>query len=223
MRAFLAASGLLRAGLRALDAGCGFGAATFALMDALHWKGLEYEILDAFDLTPAMLSRFRARLEARRVLHVRVRQADVTALEQLPSDWTAYDLVLSAGMLEHVPKKELPRAISGLRGLLAPNGRIVAFITKKSWEAEIFIGSWSHAESYTQDEMRHAFEAGGFIDPVFGRFPSQYFWLNQSLHTVVTKPQPVSLTDSSKGVGVGTLYRVAPECSKTQEEVFGTR
>jgi len=25
------------------------------------------------------------------------------------------------------------------------------------------------------------------------------------------------------GVGVGTLYRVAPECSKTQEKVFGTR
>jgi len=25
------------------------------------------------------------------------------------------------------------------------------------------------------------------------------------------------------GVGVGTVYRVAPECSKTQEKVFGTR
>lgn len=60
MRAFLAASGILRAGLRVLDAGCGFGGATFALMDALQRKGLSYEILDAFDLTPAMLSQFHA-------------------------------------------------------------------------------------------------------------------------------------------------------------------
>ena len=186
-RAVLAESGVLRSGLRVLDAGCGFGAATFAFVDALHSKGLNYEILDAFDLTPAMLFRFRARLEARRVSDVRVHQADVTALEQLPSSRTAYDLVLSAGMLEHLPKDELPRALSGLYGLLAPGGRIVAFITKKSPETKILIGSWLHSEPYTQYELQRAFDAGGLKDIVFGKFPWSYCWLNRALHVVIAK------------------------------------
>ncbi len=71
MRACLAASGLLRAGLRVLDAGCGFGAATFAFVEALQRKNLKYEILDAFDLTPAMLSRFRYNVGARGLADVR--------------------------------------------------------------------------------------------------------------------------------------------------------
>jgi ubiquinone/menaquinone biosynthesis C-methylase UbiE len=58
MQALLQGSKLLRAGLRVLDAGCGFGMVTFALLEALREKNLDYETIDAFDLTPAMLARF---------------------------------------------------------------------------------------------------------------------------------------------------------------------
>src|SRR5262249_49345638 len=134
MQEFMATSGLLRDRLRVLDAGCGFGAATLALVQALRQKDLHYDSLDAFDLTPAMLTRYRYNVEAAGLPNVRVHQADVTALEQLPAGWIGYDLILAAGMLEHVPKEELAGALSGLRGRLGPGGSLVAFITRKSPE-----------------------------------------------------------------------------------------
>jgi hypothetical protein len=54
MQALLRRSHLLRAGLRVLDAGCGFGMVTFAFLEALRERNLDYETIDAFDLTPAM-------------------------------------------------------------------------------------------------------------------------------------------------------------------------
>ena len=47
IRALLESCGLLRPKLRVLDAGAGFGTATFALLDALHHRGMEPEAVDA--------------------------------------------------------------------------------------------------------------------------------------------------------------------------------
>lgn len=66
IRTVLETSGVLRTELRVLDAGCGFGAATFAFVEALRNKDLGYCAIDAFDLTPAMLSRFKTTLNTRR-------------------------------------------------------------------------------------------------------------------------------------------------------------
>ena len=54
-QALLQSSDLLRQGLRVLDAGCGFGMVTFALLDALQQRNFDYQRVDAFDFTPAML------------------------------------------------------------------------------------------------------------------------------------------------------------------------
>jgi len=43
MQALLQRSNLLHSGLRVLDAGCGFGMVTFALLKALREKNLDYE------------------------------------------------------------------------------------------------------------------------------------------------------------------------------------
>ena len=51
LRALLEHSGLLRPKLRVLDAGAGFGTATFALLDALRAKNMDAQAIDAFDLT----------------------------------------------------------------------------------------------------------------------------------------------------------------------------
>ena len=58
----------------------------------------------------------------RGVADVELRQADVLRLEGLPDAWTDYDLIVSASMLEYVPRDALPVALEGLRRRLAKDG-----------------------------------------------------------------------------------------------------
>jgi cyclopropane fatty-acyl-phospholipid synthase-like methyltransferase len=184
IKALLRRSHLLRPGLRVLDAGCGFGMATFALLEALRERNFDYKSIDAFDLTSAMLRRFEKELEARRITGVQPWEADVLALEALPPSWTNYDLILSASMLEYLPKQDLPRALAGLRARLALNGHILVIITKKTPETKILIEWWWHAERYTKKELLRAFAEAEFRDPAFRRFPWRYFWLNRASHVI---------------------------------------
>jgi len=188
IRALLQASDLLRPGLRVLDAGCGSGVVTFALIEAMTSRGLKYESIHAFDLTPAMLSRFQTSLNTCGINDVQLRQADVLALDQLPQSWMEYDLILSASMLEYLPKNELPLALAELRKRLSPNGSLLIVITKKSPEANILIEWWWRSERYARDELHQAFAAGGFRDVTFRRFPDKYFWLNGGSYAIEARP-----------------------------------
>ncbi|HEU4617163.1 MAG TPA: class I SAM-dependent methyltransferase [Gammaproteobacteria bacterium] len=186
LRKLLETSVPLRSSLRVLDAGCGSGMATFSLVEALRARDLDYERIDAFDLTPAMLSRFRAELEARGTPRVRLAQADVLELDALPRSWKDYDLVLSASMLEYLEKRDLPSALAQLRGRLAPGGRILAMITRKSLETKIFIEWAWHAARYTESELRSAFAEAG-LDVRFVPFPRPFVWLNRANYVVSAK------------------------------------
>jgi 2-polyprenyl-3-methyl-5-hydroxy-6-metoxy-1,4-benzoquinol methylase len=188
IRALLQASDLLRPGLRVLDAGCGSGVVTFAFIEAMASKGLKYESIHAFDLTPAMFSRFQTSLNSCGINDVQLRQADVLALDQLPRSWMKYDLILSASMLEYLPKNELPLALAELRKRLSPNGSLLIVITKKSPEAKILIEWWWRSERYARDELHQAFAAGGFRDATFRRFPVKYFWLNGGSYAIEARP-----------------------------------
>jgi cyclopropane fatty-acyl-phospholipid synthase-like methyltransferase len=184
MQTLLQRSNLLHAGLRVLDAGCGFGMVTFALLKALREKNLDYETIDAFDLTPAMLARFQSELKIRGIPRVQLQQADVLALEALPPGWTNYDLIVSASMLEYLSKQDLPRALAGLHARLAPDGQILVMITRKTLETKLFIEWWWHAERYTKQQLLRDFAEGGFRNPIFRRFPRRYFWLNRANYVV---------------------------------------
>jgi len=190
IRALLQASDLLRPGLRVLDAGCGFGVVTLSFIEAMVSRGLKYDSIHAFDLTPAMLFRFQTSLDTSGINDVQLRQADVLALDQLPQSWIEYDLILSASMLEYLPKRELPLALSELRKRLSPNGSLLIVITKKSLEAKILIEWWWRSESYARHELHQAFAAGGFRDVTFRRFPDKYFWLNGGSYAVEARPDP---------------------------------
>jgi cyclopropane fatty-acyl-phospholipid synthase-like methyltransferase len=192
LRALFAASGLLRPNLRVLDAGCGFGTTTYALVEALRAQNLSYQTIDAFDLTPAMLARFRATLNAHPITDVQVRQADVLKLEELPSSWNDYDLILSTSMLEHLPKEELPSTLSGLRSRLAKNGALLVVITRKNLMTKFLIEWWWHAQRYSRPDLQRAFAAAGFRNVVFMRFPFRYFWLNTANYAVVSRVEGVS-------------------------------
>ena len=48
----------LGSGLKVLDAGCGAGTATFALIEAMEKRNIKVSSFHAFDYTPAMLNLF---------------------------------------------------------------------------------------------------------------------------------------------------------------------
>ena len=186
IRALLESSGLLRPNLRVLDAGAGFGTATFALLDALRHRGIEAEAIEAFDLTPAMLARFQAELESRGVAKVHLRQANVLELDQqLPSPWCNYDLIVSASMLEYVASEQLSQALSALGARLAQGGTLLVIITRKNWITRALIERLWQAARYSQEELRGAFSRAGFGSVIFRRIPLRYFWQNFSNHVVM--------------------------------------
>ena len=188
LRALLESSSVLSPKLRVLDAGAGFGTATFALLNAFRRRGIQPEAIDAFDLTPAMLARFQAELDSRGISTVRLMQANVLQLDQqLPSTWRNYDLIISTSMLEYVPRADISKALSALRDRLAQHGLLLVVITRKNWITKILIERLWKAERYTRQELQQAFAAAGYHDFNFSKFPLSYFWQNTASHVVTAK------------------------------------
>ena len=171
IRAFFLRSPLLRSGLRVLDAGCGTGIVTLGLRDALVRRGLTPGPLRAFDLTPAMLERFRHMLSVRAIDGVETAQANVLELNSLPEAWTQYDLIVSASMLEYVPQDRFADALGALRDRLREDGRFVLFITRRNWLTRLLIVRWWQANLYSAAELRDAFRRAGFSRCSLQKFP----------------------------------------------------
>ena len=204
IRALLESSELLRPELRVLDAGAGFGTATFALLDALHHCGLEPKAIEAFDLTPAMLARFQAELDSRGVTQVRLKQANVLQLDQqLPSSWSSYDLIVSTSMLEYVARPHLSQVLSALRARLARHGTLLVVITRRNWITRVLIEWWWQAARYSREELRESFSTAGFRNFAFKAFPFRYFWHTLSNHVVMaTRVETMEdITSSCKNLG----------------------
>lgn len=171
LRAFFLGSPLLGGGLRILDAGCGTGVVTLALRDALTRRGFVPRSLHAFDLTEAMLDRFQTTLRGRAVTDVELAQANVLELDRLPPSWRDYDLVVSASMLEYVPRDRLVDALRGLRARLHARGRFLLFMTRRNPLTRLLIGRWWQSNLYTKGELADAFRHAGFSRVVFRGFP----------------------------------------------------
>jgi cyclopropane fatty-acyl-phospholipid synthase-like methyltransferase len=180
LRAHLVGSPLLRSGLRVLDAGCGTGIVTLALREALLRRDLSPGQLHGFDLTPAMIERFRQTMQRRAIADIAVVQADVLRLDSLPGSWSNYDLIVSASMMEYLPQERLVDALAGLRERLNADGSLLLFVTKRNWLMRPLIGRWWDANLYTAGELESAFRQAGFSTVAFRRFPLAFrhlaFW-----------------------------------------------
>ena len=185
LRAFWRASPLLRPGLRVLEAGCGTGALTLAVWEAAAGRGIRLGAYDAFDLTPAMLDRLRASLTRRGVTGVALAEANVLALDALPPGWRGYDLVVTASMLEYVPRERFADALAGLRSRVTTGGQLVLFVTRRNPMTRLLIGRWWQSNLYTKPELRDAFLAAGFARVRFPGFPLAARYLATWGHVVV--------------------------------------
>jgi SAM-dependent methyltransferase len=108
---------------RALDAACGTG------RHAARLVALGHEVAGV-DLTPEMLATARVNVPG-----ARFREAD---LRSIPSGDAAYDLVVCGLALAHLP--ELTEAVTELRRVLAPGGRLIVsvlhpFLAALGWQA----------------------------------------------------------------------------------------
>ena len=184
LRAYFLTSPLLRSGLRVLDAGCGTGIVTLALRAALVRRGLVPGPLQGFDLTPAMLERFRQILNQRAIAGIDLVQADVLRLDTLPREWNNYDLIVSASMMEYRPRDRLVDALRGLRGLLNETGSLMLFITRRNWIMRLLIGRWWEANLYASGELEDAFRRAGFSTVALRSFPLAFRYLGLWGHVV---------------------------------------
>jgi ubiquinone/menaquinone biosynthesis C-methylase UbiE len=183
-RAFFVASRLLRPGMRVLEAGCGTGALTLAVHDASLRLGIPFASFDAFDLTPAMLQHLRATLEQRGIAGVTLAEANVLELDTLPATWNGYDLVVSAAMLEYVPRERFIEALRGLRARLKKGGHFVLFMTKRNVLTRLMVGYWWRSNLYSAAELSDAFARAGFSEITFPGFPLSARYLSIWGHVV---------------------------------------
>jgi SAM-dependent methyltransferase len=160
-----------------LDAGCGTGIVTLALREALLRRGLVPGPFHAFDITPAMLERFRNTLQSLEIQGVDLVQADVLDLSRLPASWIDYDLVVSASMLEYLPRRLLSAGLRALRSRLKEGGSFVLFITRRNWLTRPLIGQWWQPNLYEKHELENAFREAGFGSFTFCQFPIAFRYL----------------------------------------------
>jgi cyclopropane fatty-acyl-phospholipid synthase-like methyltransferase len=130
--------------------------------------------MHAFDLTPAMLERFRHALQERRLEGIEIVRADVLQLDALPATWNDYDLIVSASMLEYLPRARFGTGLSGLRSRLAEGGSLVLFITRRNWLTRPLIGRWWQSNLYKAGELRQALRGAGFASVTFRQFPARF-------------------------------------------------
>jgi cyclopropane fatty-acyl-phospholipid synthase-like methyltransferase len=144
-------------------------------------------MLCGFDLTPKMLDQFRETLRVRKIDGVDLVQADVLHLDALPSDWSDFDLIVSASMMEYLPREGLVDALSGLRSRLKRGGSLLLFITRRNWLTKTLIERWWDANLYEASELEESFRRAGFPSVTFGRFPFPYRYLSLWGHIIEAK------------------------------------
>ena len=173
--AFFREHRLLRPGMKLLDAGCGAGAVTKTLYRLARQEGIEGITFDGFDLTPAMLDLFGEWIQQAGTREIRLQQADALELDgRLPSDWTGYDLIISAAMLEFIPKDRLGLVLERLKRRLKDSGRLLLLVTRRTWIARLSGAKWWGTNLFDRSEPETVLDQAGFTRIQFLRLPG--YW-----------------------------------------------
>lgn len=179
LKRFFLKSNYLHSRLKILDAGCGTGIATRILYNIAQEKEYKEITFHAFDITPAMLDIFRRWITDENAKNIILKQADVLDLKNLPLDWKEYDLIVSEGMLEYLPKDKIQQVMNNLKQLLRENGRLLVFITRRNIVTKLIVERWWKANIYEEKEIKQIFQNIGFSEFEFKNFSTM--WLNSTI------------------------------------------
>ena len=129
---------------RVLDCGVGTGAFSVALANQ---QSTRFE-LDAVDVSPAMLNQAASTFK-QAGLKARLHLADIS---NLPFEDNTFDLALAVHVVEHVTNPI--EAITELKRVLKPGGRVVLCCTRRTWRGAAIQFKWrTHTVSATQLEQ----------------------------------------------------------------------
>lgn len=175
LEAFFQDNPYLHSGMKILDAGCGTGPVTKVLHELALRQGLVGITFHGFDLTPAMLDLFREWMEKEKVDDVQLQAANVLDLEnQLPRDWSGYELIVSSAMLEYIPEEKLGITLGNLKRLLHKNGRLVLFVTRRTRIAKWIGGNLWGTNLFDRDELERPLHQAGFLTVQFKKLPANW-------------------------------------------------
>jgi cyclopropane fatty-acyl-phospholipid synthase-like methyltransferase len=158
---------------KVLDAGCGTGLLTRTLWQRAKKEGASVQF-HGFDLSPKMLERFVGWMMRENIRDIELSELNVLDLSDRPDHWKGYDLIVTSAMLEYVPRDSLATALFGLREMLAPGGKLLLIITRRTWLTSWFVGNWWDAELYQQTELAELTKNAGFESVHFRPFPGRY-------------------------------------------------
>ncbi|MFO0703082.1 MAG: class I SAM-dependent methyltransferase [Candidatus Andersenbacteria bacterium] len=158
----------LRPGSRVLDAACGPGTFTKAIVELAREQNVDVSVR-AFDISQRQVDKLQAWIDERHLGNLQVRQGDLVEAGSLPADWNDFDLIVCGYALEHVVHEQVPTALANLYTRLAPGGRLVAFVTQQTPLTTWLVGRWWHARLFTSEQVRQAFAAAHLPVPTLSR------------------------------------------------------
>jgi ubiquinone/menaquinone biosynthesis C-methylase UbiE len=152
-----------------LDAGCGYGILSKAILEKVKRERLTGVEQHAFDISADMLDAFRERCDD----NVHLQQLDV---RQLPYKDGVFDLIVTSAMLEYVP--DIENALVSFRRCLKPGGKTYVFMSRKSALNDVLFLPFGKPRCYSFPKFKNLLIRAGFRDVNKHNFPPTSFWLN---------------------------------------------
>lgn len=164
--------------IKVLDAGCGTGLYTFAIL-----KKFPNAKIIAFDLNEKMLEEMKNKLKGRGLENlVKVFKADI--LSQIFENNRQFDLIITGGVLEHLD------IVSGIRNLsqyLKTGGYFLNAGVRKNFFGKIAGKVWGLKNLFSKEETVNAFKENGYFIVKYIKLPLKYFLIRLAKEAYIFK------------------------------------